>query len=326
MSRPRVSAIISNFNGERFLPRLLDSLMAQQGVDVQIIVVDRHSCDGSKAILAAHPQVDVLNEAPETGLVTGYTRGMEKAVHPLLFFANEDMHFASDCLRLLADAVDVSQRIAAADPWQWSYDEDQWIHGGTRFMDAGLDTNSAWPFTRYEFTVDLPAGADVPFACAGAFLIDRGVFEEVGGWDTSFFLDAEDTDLGIRLWQRGWRTVQVPRARVFHAVGASNTQHVGPAGATPVSQRRYVSAKASLAMIAVKYYSAPSALVPVGMWLARTAGALLRRRTGAVALEAQVAREVAHRLPAALRWRRLHRDDIRRAPGERFFQQRGFRL
>lgn len=326
MSGPRVSAVISNLNGERFLPRLLDSLEAQQGVDVEIIVVDRHSKDGSKAVLAKHPNVVVLDEPPETGLVTGYTRGVARARHDLLFFANEDMHFDVDCLRLLSQAVKPAQGIAAADPWQWSYEGERWIHGGTRFAPARLDLNSAWPFARYEFTVDLPAGAEIPFANAGAFLIDRGVFEQVGGWDTSFFLDAEDTDLGIRLWQRGWRSVQVPQAKVFHAVGASNTQTIGAAGTTPVSRRRYVSAKANLAVIAVKYYSAPSTLVPVGTWLARTAGAVVRRRTDTLKLEAQVAVEVARRLPGALRWRHEHRDDNRRNPGERFFAQPGFRI
>lgn len=78
-------------------------------------------------------------------------------------------------------------------------------------------------------------------------------------------------------------------------------------------------------MIAIKYYSGPVALLPLGTWIVRVAAALLRIRVGQLRLELLVAREVARRLPAALRWRRLHRADIRRAPGQRFFQQREFR-
>jgi hypothetical protein len=58
----------------------------------------------------------------------------------------------------------------------------------------------------------------VPFACGGAFLIHRDVYAEIGGWDTSFFLDFEDVDLFVRAWQREWHCVTVPEAKVYHAV------------------------------------------------------------------------------------------------------------
>jgi len=39
-------------------------------------------------------------------------------------------------------------------------------------------------------------------ACAGAMMVDRSVYDEIGGWDASFFLDYEDVDFCIRAWQR----------------------------------------------------------------------------------------------------------------------------
>ena len=82
----RVSAIISNFNGAKFLPRLLSSLRSQREVDVEIIVVDRQSTDESAAILAGHPDLKVLQEPPESGLVSGYDAGARVATSDLLFF------------------------------------------------------------------------------------------------------------------------------------------------------------------------------------------------------------------------------------------------
>lgn len=323
MSQPRVSLIISNRNGARFLPRLIASLHSQIGVTLQIIVVDRHSHDESRTILSEHPEIEIVDEPPETGLVSGYTAGIVKASYPLLAFANEDMYFADDCLRRLADAIDLPRRVAAADPWQWSYDGARRIHGGTRFAARRFDVFGPWPFAHDDPLVDLPAGADVPFANAAALLVDRGVFELVGGWATDFFLDYEDMDLGLRFWQHGWRMVHVPSARVFHAWGGSNAQVL--ASGSPVSQRRTVSARASAVLMGIKYYSASCALVPLGTWLIRTAANLLRGRVAAFRLELQVAVEIARRVPVALEWRRRHRDQNRRAPGQRFFRHPGFR-
>ena len=88
---PTVSVVVSNFNGAKYLPRLLETLRAQRGVAVEIIIVDRNSTDGSAEILAAHPDVKVVQEPPESGLVTGYAVGAAHATSELLFFCNEDM-------------------------------------------------------------------------------------------------------------------------------------------------------------------------------------------------------------------------------------------
>ena len=60
---PGVSAIVSNFNGAKYLPKLLETLLAQRGVAVEVVVVDRNSTDASASILAEHPDVKVVSES-----------------------------------------------------------------------------------------------------------------------------------------------------------------------------------------------------------------------------------------------------------------------
>ncbi len=86
-----ISVIVSNFNGLRFLPKLLASLRAQRGVALELIIVDRQSTDDSGAFLAAQPDVRVITEPPQSGLVTGYHAGTCVAKGDLFFFANEDL-------------------------------------------------------------------------------------------------------------------------------------------------------------------------------------------------------------------------------------------
>jgi len=249
-----VSVIVSNMNGIAYLPRLLETLKNQRMIEVQIIVVDRFSADGSFEYLASDKEILVIREPPETGLVSGYAAGVPHAIFDHLFFCNEDMWFESDCLRLLEEKIDLLNGVVAADPWQWTYDGKNLIHAGTRFAPANWNFLCPYPFRSYLFSEKVDSGDLVPFPCAGAFMMHRKIYDKIGGWDKSFFLDHEDVDLFIRVWQLGYKCVSVPEARVFHAVGASNQQQIRTIN-TPVKLRRFVSGQASVAIIGIKYFS-----------------------------------------------------------------------
>jgi N-acetylglucosaminyl-diphospho-decaprenol L-rhamnosyltransferase len=53
-------------------------------------------------------------------------------------------------------------------------------------------------------------------------LARRAAFDEVGGFDESYFMYVEDVDLCWRLHQAGWRVGYEPRAGVVHTIGASS--------------------------------------------------------------------------------------------------------
>ena len=316
-----VSVIISNFNGARFLQRLLESLLSQRETTLEIILVDRHSTDNSLQIIQNYPNVTVVQEPPESGLVAGYTAGVKLARYEHLFFCNEDMWFDQDCLSRLEQHINLECRIAAADPWQWSYEGEHWLHGGVGFRRKLWETNSAHPFYKSDFNLPLASGELVPFPCAGAFLIHRDVFNELGGWDTSFFLDDEDIDLFIRAWQRGWLCVTVPEAKVYHAVGASNELHL-PTVNQSVSARRYISHCSSVFVIGLKYFSLPATLLGTLNFLVRFGGNLIKFRLEQAARDVMVLGQILKRLPQALEFRSRNSEWNQKKPGQQFFLQR----
>ncbi len=259
-----VSVIVSNFNGLRFLPKLLESLRAQRNTTLEIIVVDRNSTDGSQAYLAKQPDLRVIQHPAHTGLASGYSAGYLLATQDHIYFSNEDMWVDEHCLSRLEAAVNIDKRVVVADPWQWSYDGQQWIHGVTRFRRTRWAWNSPYPFRAADYCAPLKGSLEIPYPCAGAFMIHRRAYEGVGGWDTRFFLDHEDVDLGLRLWKAGWRCVSIPGAKVYHDVGASN-EHVLEEGRQRVSEKRYASGRANIMMVQLKHVRAP--LLPtVGLW------------------------------------------------------------
>lgn len=325
MSPVAVSVIISNMNGMAFLPRLIETLKNQRNVDVQIIVVERSSNDGSAEYLASLADVAVVNEPPESGLVSGYAAGVALARHDHLFFCNEDMWLDSDCLRLLEERIDLDAGVVAADPWQWTYDGGTLIHAGTRFAPALLNFLCPYPFTRYLFTESPGNGDVVPFPCAGAFMMHRKAYEETGGWDTSFFLDHEDVDLFVRVWQAGHRCVSVPRARVYHAVGASNQQRI-PASNTPVKRRRVVSGQASVAIIGMKYFTGWARAYAYAFPILCIVKDMMRLRLRNTWLGILAAMEVCRRSGAAGRYRASHEIVNKLRPGQHFFTDQRFRV
>lgn len=314
-----ISIIVSNFNGLKFLPRLIETLQQQQNVTTEIVIVDRQSTDGSLDYLRGFPEIRVVTESPTTGLVSGYAAGAAVARHDHLFFCNEDMWFDPMCLYLLEQQIMLPHRIGAADPWQWTYDGKSWIHGGTRFYRCLWEPNSPYPPRGLDFTVPLTTGQHVPFPCAGAFLIHRSVYEEIGGWDRTFFLDHEDVDLFIRAWQRGWHCVTVPEAKVYHAVNASNAKTLEHG--RPVQPRRYIANRSNLAVIGLKYYSGVKLLLAGVNLLGPVMSDLVKLRWRKMSLDLHSIFLTIHRIGAVRLFRQDNRHWAKAKPGYKFFLQ-----
>jgi GT2 family glycosyltransferase len=314
-----ISIIVSNFNGLKYLPRLIETLQAQQDVTTEIIIVDRQSSDGSLEYLRQFPDIRVTTEPAITGLVAGYAVGSALAKYDHLFFCNEDMWFDPMCLCLLERQIDLSANIVASDPWQWTYDGKSWLHGGVRFYRCHWESNSPYPWRGVDFNVSLKEGDRVPFPCAGAFLMHRRAYQELGGWDTSFFLDHEDIDLFMRCWQRGWHCVTVPEARVYHAVNASNTKVLS--NGARVLPRRYIANRSNLAVIGLKYYSGMSLLVAGCGLVVPIITDILKLRWGKLSLDLQSILATMRRMRDVRAFRRGNREWTRSRPGRQFFLQ-----
>ncbi|WP_285101176.1 glycosyltransferase family 2 protein [Promicromonospora sp. MEB111] len=79
--RPRVSVVVPCYDYGRFLPQTVGSLVTQEGVDVEVILVDDASTDDSlavaRALAAEHPGVTVLANERNLGQVESFNRGWE---------------------------------------------------------------------------------------------------------------------------------------------------------------------------------------------------------------------------------------------------------
>ena len=88
------------------------------------------------------------------------------------------------------------------------------------------------PARIYESRVNgrLPAGNGqlplaIDYALGAALLVRRGAFEQVGGFDESYFMYSEEVDIQKRLAALNWTRLLAPDASVIHFGGQSTSQH-----------------------------------------------------------------------------------------------------
>lgn len=221
-----VSIVIVNYNGERYLPRLLDSLARQTCRAFETILVDNASTDGSAEWVAAHyPQVQLVRGEQNVGFAAGNNLGIRAARGSWIATLNTDTELAPDYLEQLAagvtaavDRSGAASRLGSCAPLMLEMDRREIVDAAGIEVDRfGFAWNRGAGRRASEFSVP---GA-VFGACAGAALYRRAMLDEIGRFDADYFAFYEDADLAWRAQQAGWSCLFVPGARVYHVHGAS---------------------------------------------------------------------------------------------------------
>ena len=226
---PLVSVIVLNYNGAPWLNRCLGTIRTQTIFDdLEVILADNASPDKSD-LLAAElmkdwPNGQVLQHGANLGFCEGNNRAAERASGRYLFFLNNDTWLEPECLANLVKTVQQSQA-NAGEPLIIDYEDDSGLCGvGEGFDVFGLlSVGEPGPSTREVFVVG---------GCS--YLIERELFWRLGGFDTKFYMYADEFDLSWRLWVAGARAVIAPSARLHHR-GAANVNPQG--GGRTLEQR-----------------------------------------------------------------------------------------
>ena len=214
-SRPSVSLVVLNWNGRRHLATCLDSLMALDYPRdrLQVILCDNGSADGSvEFVRKRYPAVEVLALPTNHGFARANNLAVEQATGEWVGFLNNDMRVEAGWLQHLFDELDRHPDAAclASRILNWDGTAIDFIGGGANYQGHGFQLDSGEPSSPEDVERRLL------FACGGAMVIRRDVFEEVGGFDPEFFAYFEDVDLGWRLNVLGYDTWYSPRATVYH--------------------------------------------------------------------------------------------------------------
>lgn len=103
----KVSVVTISYNQGRFLEEAICSVLNQDHDDVEYIVVDPGSTDGSRAIIDKYrPQIDTVILEPDKGPADGLNKGFSRASGDIFVLINADDWLYPRCLSRLAQAFE----------------------------------------------------------------------------------------------------------------------------------------------------------------------------------------------------------------------------
>lgn len=237
MNRPNASVVIVSYNTRELTRRCLRELLASRTPEVSfdITVIDNASSDASAdAIAADFPDVRLTRLNENVGWGRAVNRGVVASDGDYLLLLNPD---ATPVGHLVADLVTFARRhpehgIYTGRTLKPDGSDDMYSCSGLPSMwgyfsfATGLST--ALPQRRWANPEGLPdydrrSVREVPAVSGCCMLVERELFNRLGGFDPVYFLYSEDIDLCTRARALGARPVVVPDAAVVHVGGASSS-------------------------------------------------------------------------------------------------------
>jgi len=209
----KVSAIIVNWNGKNETADCIQSLLDQDYPDVEIIVSDNGSTDGSSEFLRERfsTSIRLLENGRNLGFGTAVNRGLAVAGGDFLIFLNNDLVLEPDSVGELAALLESDDGIGAAVPKILYYEKRDILNSfGVLIHYSGIACPNL---------IDQADDPDLDItetACGGIFMLPRKVYETIGGFDEDLFLYHEDHDLSWRIRLAGWKIMATPKAVLYH--------------------------------------------------------------------------------------------------------------
>ena len=216
-----VSVVLVNFRGADDTIECVRGLLELDWPSnlLEIIVVENGSGDDSlEKLQIIGEQVTLIESTENLGFTGGCNLGVGKASGEFIAFLNNDAKPDSDWIKEAIATFATGSNIGAvaSKVLDWEGDRVDYVGAAITWYGmgykphAGETDRGAWNDER-----------DVLFGTGAAMFIRASVFEELGGFDDSFFMFYDDVDLGWRLNLLGYRFRFQPKSLAFHKHHAS---------------------------------------------------------------------------------------------------------
>ncbi len=216
----KTSVIILAWNGINYLGHCLDAVVSQGYADLQIIVVDNGSTDGSADFVAEHyPQVRLIRNERNLGFAAGNNVGLRAAAGDALVLLNQDTVVHAGWLAALVNALrDPSIGMVGC---KLLYPDGTIQHAGACLKDVRGGSEHIGRHEPDRGQYEQPR--DIDFVTGASVALTRSTLAKVGMLDEGFGpAYHEDADWCYRVRAAGLRVVYWPAAVVTHYESTSS--------------------------------------------------------------------------------------------------------
>jgi N-acetylglucosaminyl-diphospho-decaprenol L-rhamnosyltransferase len=227
--RPDVDIVIVTYNSEHVVGDLLDSLPAAlDGLTAVVVVVDNGSTDGTVKFLESRDDCRVVRST-NVGYAAGINRGVREAAGAdAILVLNPDTRLLERSVPPLLAALRIP-RTGIVAPRVYSPDgglELSLRRTPSLLRALGLTRTGISALSEYvSDPADYDRGHVVDWAMGAILGMSRICFDALDGWDESYFLYSEETDLSLRARDLGHLTRYEPGSAAIHIGGQSGRDH-----------------------------------------------------------------------------------------------------
>ncbi len=205
---PLVSVVVVNWNRKEDLRECLESLRNQTYKNIEIIVVDNCSTDGSiEMIKKDFPEVKLIVMPDSSyGACECYNIGFANTNGKYIIILDNDVVLENNWIKSAVDKFENDKKIgilASKILNYYTHEVSNWHHP--------LDKK----FAEMEFESTTFIG------CAAA--IRKKIIDEIGGYPKEFFIYANEQDLAVRVLDLGYRITYYPKLVSYHKIPPSHT-------------------------------------------------------------------------------------------------------
>jgi GT2 family glycosyltransferase len=218
---PRVSAVVVNWNGGDMLDESLASLFAQTWPELEVILVDNGSRDGSAERAKARwgERLVLLQNQRNEGFARANNQAFAIAKGDWVFLLNNDAVAAPQAIAELMTFVQGKDDVGTLACRVNRHEEPNvFDSAGLLLYPDGVCRPRGWQ-EKDLGQYDRPEQVLAPHGCACAYRV--AMLQDVGAFDERYFCYLEDLDLGMRAQLRGWKCWYVPGSRVLHHKSAT---------------------------------------------------------------------------------------------------------
>ncbi|MCP1101359.1 GT2 family glycosyltransferase [Aequitasia blattaphilus] len=215
-----VTIVIPNYNGIKFLNHCLSSIQEKNTLDVDVIIVDNASEDGSiQEARREYPHYEYILLDKNYGFSRAVNEGIKRAKTPYVLLLNNDTEIEYGFVEELLSSIKKNDKVFSVEALMIQYNNRNKVDSAGTFYNA-----MGWAYARgrdkdvENYRTEINTFA----ACAGAAIYRREVFKKIGLFDESFFAYLEDIDVGYRGRIAGYKNKVEPKARVYHIGSGSS--------------------------------------------------------------------------------------------------------
>lgn len=231
-----LAVVVASFNVAPLLKDCLESIETARGaLEVEVVVVDNDSSDGSpEMVSASFPDVRLIRNDTNVGFARANNRAIKETGARYVLLLNPDTRIPERTLEPMIAFLDEHPDVGVVGPRvvrpDGRLDEacrrsfPTPLSAAARFLQLDRVFPKSRTLGRYRQTFRDPSDRYEVDSVVGAFMmLRRSALEDVGVLDEDFFMFGEDLDWCWRFKNSDWRIYYLGDHEVIHHKGASCT-------------------------------------------------------------------------------------------------------